>query len=122
VITDLFVGELIPFRRFILGDKTAALRTIAVDVLEAARYACVEKSPPKSRELRFVRPGERIAERVLPLSSLDDLKFVQRARRHAKMQLFRMWKLFGQLKDQPAETVYRPIAERMREARSLLRL
>ncbi len=106
------MGELIPLRR---------IKTIVVGAL-AARYATVEKSPPKSSEMRFVRPGTRIAERVLPLRGLDELKFVQRARRHAKMHLFRMWKLFGQLKEQPAETVYRPVAERMREARSLLRL
>jgi hypothetical protein len=106
------VGELIPFRR---------IKTIVVEVLHQ-RYGCVEKAPPKSSELRFVRPGARIAERVLPLGGLDELKFVQRVRRHAKMHLFRMWKLFGELKESPTETVYRPVAARMREARSLLRL
>jgi hypothetical protein len=114
------VGELIPLRR--IKDTTAALyRTIVVHPLKA-RYASVEKSPPKSSEMRFVHPGARIAERVFALPGLDQLKFVQRARRHAKMHLFRMWKLFGQLKEQPAETVYRPVAERIREARSLLHL
>jgi hypothetical protein len=120
VITALFVGELIPLRR--IKDKTAALyRTIVVNG-RWTRYATVEKSPPKASEMRFVNPGERIAERVWPLPGLDDLKFVQRARRHAKMQLFRMWKLFGQIKEQQAETAYRPVAERIRQARSLLHL
>jgi hypothetical protein len=116
------VGELIPLRRLISGETTTAIyRKIVVDGL-LARFGKIERTPPKSSELRFVRPGERIAERVLPLRGLDDLKFVQRARRHAKMHLFRMWKLFGDLKEESAETVYRPVAERIREARSLLRL
>jgi hypothetical protein len=116
VLTASFVGELIPLRR---------IKTILVANCErlTARFAPVEKSPPKSRELRFLQPGARIARRVAaPVVGLGELKFVQRARRHAKLHLFRMWKLFGQLKDERAETAYRPVAERMREARALLRL
>ena len=114
------MGELIPLRR--IKDRTAALYRTIVKNGRWARYATVEKSPPKSSEMRFLHPGARIAERVFALPGLDNLKFVQRVRRNAKMHLFRMWKLFGQLKEQPAETVYRPVAERIREARSLLRL
>jgi hypothetical protein len=107
------VGELIPFRR---------IKTIIAAEL-AARFAQLEKAPPKASELRLVRPLGRIAERAgAPLVGLGELKFVQRARRHAKLHLFRMWKLFGQLKEQPTETVYRPVSERIREARTLMRL
>jgi hypothetical protein len=107
------VGELIPFRR---------IKTIVVSKI-AARFAVIEKAPPKSRELRFVEPGLRLARRAAsPVSGLGELKFVQRARRHAKLHLFRMWKLFGQLKEAPVETAYRPIADRIRDARSMLHL
>jgi hypothetical protein len=110
------VGELIPFRR---------IKTILIANCDrlAARFAPVEKSPPKTRELRFLQPGARIARRVAaPVLGLGELKFVQRARRHAKLHLFRMWKLFGEVKSEPVETAYRPIAERIREARSMLHL
>jgi len=111
-----YVGELIPLRR---------IKTILVANCErlVARFAPVEKAPPKTSELRFLSPGTRIAQRVAaPVLGLQELKFVQRARRHAKLHLFRMWKLFGELKEEPAATVYRPVAERLREARSMLRL
>jgi hypothetical protein len=110
------VGELIPLRR---------IKTILVAKCErlAARFAVVEKSPPKSRELRFLSSGRSIARRVTaPAAGMGELKLVQRARRHAKLHLFRMWKLFGELKEAPAETAYRPIAERLREARAMLHL
>jgi hypothetical protein len=110
--TGSFVGEIIPFRR---------IKTIVVDRL-AERFAFIEKSPPKERELRLGKPEGRIAGREGVLGGLDQLKFVHRARRHAKLHLFRMWKLFGQLKDEPAQTVYRPVAERIKEARAIMRL
>jgi hypothetical protein len=111
------VGELISFRR---------IKTIVVDRLSArmaARLAVVERTPPKTQELRFLEPGRRIAGRVAsPVTGLAELKFVQRARRHAKLHLFRMWKLFGELKDESLATAYRPVADRLREARSMLHL
>ena len=110
------MGELIPLRR---------IKTILIANCDrlAARFAPVEKSPPKTRELRFLSPGARIAQRIAaPVLGLKELKFVQRARRHAKLHLFRMWKLFGQLKCEPVETAYRPVADRIREARSMLHL
>ena len=86
----------------------------------------VDGEPPKTRELRSTRPmGRRIHARLtatVQLANLADLKFVARARRHAKLHLFRMWKLFGEVKAAPTETVYRPVAERIREARSMMRL
>ena len=109
------VGELIPLRRIKTIFVTAGGRL-------AARFAPVEKAPPKTRELRFLSPGGRIARMAAPVIGLAELKFVQRARRHAKLHLFRMWKLFGQLKDESVETAYRPVAERIREARSMLHL
>jgi hypothetical protein len=110
------VGELIPFRRI----KTIV---VATGGRLAARLAVVEKTPPKSRELRFIAPGRRISLRVAsPVSGLAQLKFVQRARRHAKLQLFRMWKLFGEIKEDPVEMAYRPVADRLREARFMLHL
>jgi hypothetical protein len=108
------VGALLSLRR---------IKTIAVDLV-AARFAHIEKAPPKWHELRLKSTAGRLAERiatVVPLG-LHELKFVPRVRRHAKLHLFRMWKLFGQLKAQPAETVYRPVAERLRTARSAMHL
>ncbi len=116
VLATGVVGEIISFRR---------IKTIVADAL-AARFAGVERTPPKSQELRLGRPGGRITERIdligAAVGGLGELKFVHRARRHAKLHLFRMWKLFGQLKGAPAATVYRPVAERLREARSMMRL
>jgi len=112
----LFVGEIIPFRR---------IKTIVVERL-AIRFATVERTPPKSNEMRMSRPVGRINARLTPtvqLDSLGDLKFVQRTRRHGKMQLFRMWKLFGEVKAIPAEMpLYRQVAERIRVAGSAMRL
>lgn len=112
------MGEIIPFRR---------IKTIVIERL-AARFAPIEKSPPKTRELRARRPEGRILARLnaatVELGSFADLKFVARARRHAKLHLFRMWKLFGEVKAAPqaAATFYRPVAERIREAGSMMRL
>jgi hypothetical protein len=110
------VGEIIPFRR---------IKTIVIETL-AARFAPVERTPPKAHELRAGRPEGRILAKLnaatVPLGSLADLKFVARARRHAKLHLFRMWKLFGEVKAAPMATVYRPVAERIREAGSMMRL
>jgi hypothetical protein len=118
-VNPLRVGKLIPFRR-VLDQTSFAVRTIFADAL-ATRFASIEKAPPKTRELRISRPAS--AERVTtPLGGLAQLKFVQRARRHAKLQLFRMWKLFGEIKEAPSATVYRPVAERIKEARAMLRL
>jgi hypothetical protein len=97
-----------------------------IDVVDlAARFVSVEKSPPKERELRCSRPPSRIAGREQDaLAALAVVKFAQRARRNAKLRLFRIFKLFTQLKRDAAAqpTAYRPVAERMRVARFLRRL
>jgi hypothetical protein len=97
------------------------IKMIVAEAL-AARFGSVEKAPPKERELRAARPRWRIAGRELdPLLGFSASKFVQRARRHAKLRLFRMWKLVDDLKVQPA-AAFRPVAERVRVARWMLRL
>ena len=92
----------------------------------ARRFACCERTPPKAQELRPSRPPSRIAGRERDaLEQLAVVKFAQRARRNAKLRLFRIFKLFNQLKQQAAElqpASYRPVAERLRVARFLRRL
>jgi hypothetical protein len=107
------MAPVIPLRR---------IKTVILDGL-AARFGAIEKSPPKVLELRLARPLGRIAAKQLDaLTGIQPAKFVHRARRHAKLHLFRMWKLFGELKAQPGASGFRPVAERVRVARWMLRL
>jgi hypothetical protein len=111
------LGEIIPLRR---------LKTVVAGAL-ASRFAVVEKAPSKWRELRAAKPLGRILLRVQgswPLSGFREVKFVQRARRHAKLRLFRVWKLFDEVKQcEPAAAPdFRPVAERLKAARRMLHL
>jgi hypothetical protein len=108
------MAPIIPLRR---------IKTIVAAAL-AARFPSLERTPPKAQEFRAERPRpeSKIAGRERdPLSGLQMGKFVHRARRHAKLRLFRVFKLFGDIKEVPAAT-YRPVAERLRVARWMLRL
>ena len=108
------LGEIIPLRR---------LKTVIAGAL-ASRYAAVEKAPSKWRELRAAKPLGRILLRVQgPLAGFRDAKFVQRARRNTKLRLFRVWKLFDEVKpDTTPVPGFRPVAERLKTARWMLRL
>jgi hypothetical protein len=98
------------------------VKTIVAAAL-AARFPSVEKAPPKTRELRPGRPIWRIAGRELDaLSGIHAVKFAQRVRRNAKLRMFRVFKLFGEIKQDPRVAAYRPVAERLRTARWMLRL
>src|SRR2546426_1927561 len=101
------MAQVIPLRR---------IKTIIASVL-AARFPTVERTPPKAQEFRPERPRSplsKVAGRELDaLSGLPMGKFVHRARRNAKLRLFRVFKLFGELKAAPAAT-YRPVAARLR--------
>jgi len=109
------VAEVIPLHR---------VKTIAAGEL-AERFPSVEKSPPKAHELRASRPPSRIAGRERDaLDGIGAAKFAQRARRHAKLRFFRIFKLLSQLKLEAAgaPSSYRPVAERLRVARFARRL
>ncbi len=97
------------------------VKTIAAGEL-AGRFPSVEKSPPKARELRPSRPASRMAGREEDaLAGFSASKFVQRARRNAKLRFFRIFKLIEQqFAGEPK--AYRPVAERLRVARFLRRL
>lgn len=97
------------------------IKTIFTRAL-AARFGFVEKTPPKTIELR-AKPMGRIGGRTeSALGGMQLSKFAQRARRNAKLRLFRMFKLVGDLKVQPAASAFRPVAERLRVARWMMRL
>jgi hypothetical protein len=107
------VAEVIPLRRI----KLIVAATLA------ARFEAVEKAPPKTLELRLVRSLFRMAGRERDaLAGMAAPKFAHRARHAGKLRLFRLFKLFGQLKAQAAPDSYRPVAERLRARRWMLRL
>ncbi len=98
------------------------VKTISAGEL-AERFPSVEKSPPKARELRPSRPASRMAGREEDaLAGVTVAKFAQRARRHAKLRFFRIFKLIEQQFGVGEPPTYRPVAERLRVARFLRRL
>jgi hypothetical protein len=109
------VADVIPLHRVKIVD-TAAL---------AARFegTARDRAPDKARELRTERRPSRFAGRELDvLATSLPLKLPPRARRHAKLRLFRVFKLFDALKAEAAAPSYRPIADRLRLQRWMRRL
>jgi hypothetical protein len=87
------------------------------------RLVAVDKCPKKSAELKLASPRWRLAAAGDPLAGLDENKFAPRARRGGKLRLFRVWKLYGELKaDGAAPADYRDVGERLRAQRWLRRL
>ncbi len=118
------MAPIIPLRR-----RIQELKLISADLAAelARRFGPVEKAPPKTLELRVGRPEARprppIADREADaLEGYPLAKFVSRARRSAKLRLFRVWKLFDHLKTERQAIAFRPVAERLRAARAMLRL
>jgi hypothetical protein len=108
------VADVIPLYRV----KTIAARDLA------DRFRLVEKTPPKALEFRRGHRTPRFAGHELEaIAGVSTVKFTHRLRRSAKLRLFRVFKLMlRDLKDGPAVDTYRPVAERLREARWMRRL
>jgi hypothetical protein len=113
------VHEVIP----LLRARAILPKRIALYEL-ARRFACAEKGPPKHAELRRTeRATSRVAGRERdPLAGIPLAKYAPRVRRVAKLRLFRVWKLFQELKALQPPPSYRPIAERLRSLRGRRRL
>lgn len=86
------------------------------------RLAAVEKWPLRAAQLKHASPRWRLASAGDPLAGLGDGKFARRARRGAKLRLFRVFKLIGALKRDVAAPSYRDVGERLRAQRWLRRL
>jgi hypothetical protein len=108
------VHDVIPLRR---------IKMIVVDAL-AERFGPVEKAPPKRTEFRDARPVSRIAGRQRDaLGGMAPSKFAARVRKNAKLRLFRIFKLLGDLKSAAAApATYRAVADRLRSVRAARRL
>jgi hypothetical protein len=88
-----------------------------------ARLVPVEKWPPKSGGLRYGLRQSRwglVATDVL--AGLTAHKYAHRAQRRGKLRLFRVFKLFGDLKRGERPAAYRALPERVRTSRWLRRL
>jgi hypothetical protein len=102
---------------FLFRVKTIAFATLPL------RLAPVEKFPAKRGDFKSASPRWRLAAAGDPLAGLHDNKLPARARRGGKLRLFRVWKLYGDLKaDGAAPAAYRALADRLREQRWLRRL
>jgi hypothetical protein len=92
----------------------------------ATRFAPEAKAPPKGDELRMGRaPGRMHGRCTDAIAGLQAVKYLPRARRAGKLRLFRVWKLFQDLKQVATTrdaTAYRPVAERLRSLRFRRRL
>lgn len=111
------MADVIPIRRVkVIATAALAARFLGPDG--------VDKAPPKARELRSGRPPSRFAGRELDvLAGAPTAKPAARARRHGKLRLFRVFKLFDALKgEETAAEGYRPIADRLRLQRWMRRL
>jgi hypothetical protein len=109
------VHDIIPLYR---AREQAAPKLIARRELASRFGAAEEKAPRKEEELRMRRsPCWMEGREEDAIAGLAAVKFTPRTRRAGKLRLFRVWKLFQELK-QVAKTAdvtaYRPVAERLR--------
>jgi hypothetical protein len=110
------VGEIISIYRIKTFATTAALE---------ARFAQVEKVPPKARELRGSRPESKFAGHETDAAAGFGSKFAYRLRKNAKLRFFRVFKLLDEQKAAPDEaeaSQYRSVAERIQRIRWMRRL